>query len=322
MARKTYSRPDFELKNLQGILTVSPEMKAFFKLICRVSRTDATVLIRGDTGTGKELAARALHQLSPRKNGPWQAINCATLTPELLASELFGHKKGAFTGAVADRKGLFLLASHGSLFLDEIGEIAPNIQASLLRVLQERTFVPVGDTQPQSVDVRVISATNKSLRAEVENKRFREDLMYRIRVVKLFLPRLIERTGDVEALTWHFIEEFNQQGYREVNSIDKQAMEAIFDYHWPGNIRELRNAIEGAFAIGDGPLLKLEELPPELTGEEERFETAILTEDDLERKLILDALAKTRGRKTQAAEVLGMSRATLWRKMRELGIKK
>ena len=320
MATQRIKRPDIQLKNLQGIMTVAPEMEEFFRLICRVSRTDATVLIRGETGTGKELAARALHNLSSRKNLTMQAINCATLTPELLASELFGHKKGSFTGAVADRKGLFSLADKGTVFLDEVGELPLDIQARLLRVLQERCFIPLGATQPERVDVRVISATNKSLREEVEHKRFREDLMYRLRVVKLFLPRLVDRSGDVEALTWHFIDQFNQQGYRMIDSISSSAMEAILAYHWPGNIRELSNALEGAFAIGEGPLLTLEELPPELRGDDRYRQSKPVSERTLERSRIVEALHATQGKKQATADRLGISRATLWRKLRELGL--
>jgi len=317
MSQKLWKRNAFELKNLQGIMTVAPEMSEFFKMICRVARTDASVLIRGETGTGKELAAKALHQLSPRKDGPWQAINCATLTSELLASELFGHVKGAFTGAIAQRKGLFALADKGSVFLDEVAEISLENQARLLRVLQERMFVPVGATQAIASDVRVISATNKSLRDEVERGKFREDLMYRIRVVKLFLPRLVERTGDIEALTWHFIDEFNQQGFREITDIERNTMEAMLEYEWPGNIRELRNALEGAFAVGEGPVLMLAELPPEISGVDEFKSRNTMSEKDLEREKILKALENNNGKKAVAAGELGMSRATLWRKMRE-----
>ncbi|MDH5546261.1 MAG: sigma 54-interacting transcriptional regulator [Gammaproteobacteria bacterium] len=309
-------RPDIKITVFQNIVTVAPCMLDFFKLIERVARTDTSVLIRGETGTGKELAARAVHNISPRTKGPWQAVNCATLGSDLLASELFGHVKGAFTGAITDKKGLFELANHGTLFLDEIGEMSIDVQARLLRVLQERVFTPVGATQTRSTDVRVISATHRALREEVEKGRFREDLMYRLRVVKLFLPPLRERKGDVEALTWQFIEEFNKQGFRFVTGIAQPAYEAMIAYQWPGNIRELRNALEGAFAIGVGETLLLEDLPPELRGENE------ITRERggggmSERQQIQLALRDANGRKGKAAELLGMSRATLWRKMRE-----
>ena len=197
-----------DVTDFHGIVTVSPQMRSFFELLRRAARSDASILIRGESGTGKELAAAAIHQLSRRRNRPFQAINCATLTPELAASELFGHVRGAFTGAIREREGLFALANGGTAFLDEVAELSPDIQGRLLRVLQEQTFVPVGGTEPIHVDVRMLAATNKSLRDEVERGRFREDLMYRIRVVPLFLPPLVERDGDVEALTWWFIKKF------------------------------------------------------------------------------------------------------------------
>jgi len=316
-----------EFVEFHGILTVSPEMKSFFGLLERVARTDAAVLIRGETGTGKELVARALHTLSRRAQGPFRAINCATLTPELLASELFGHVRGAFTGAFSNRQGLFALADRGTIFLDEIAEMPLDIQARLLRVLQEKTFVPLGATQPMTVDVRVLSATNKALRDEVRARRFREDLMYRVRVVPLFLPRLAEREGDVEALARHFVREFNGRDMRHVETIAPDAMEALLSYPWPGNVRELRNVIEYAFAVGEGPVLTTADLPPELRGEGPPESPTSWSEpetprtmDDLERERILAALRAAGGRKGDAAERLGMSRTTLWRRMRELGL--
>ena len=302
----------------EGSVSVSPQMKQLFELVRRVARTDASVLVRGETGTGKELLARAVHELSPRARRPFRAINCATLTPELLASELFGHVKGAFTGAVKDRRGLFRLADGGTLFLDEIAEIPMDLQARLLRVLQERSFVPLGGTDSVSVDVRLVSATHRSLRTEVEAGRFREDLMYRVRVVPLFLPPLRERVGDIEALTAHFIAEFNGQGFRRVESVSEQATAALLRHRSPGNVRELRNVIEYAFAVGEGPVLGVEDLTPELRGEgPPPGDPGDMTVAELERQRILDAMRESRGRKSKAAELLGMSRSTLWRKLRE-----
>lgn len=312
-----HSPPSFH-----GMVSVAPQMERFFELLRRVARTDASVLIRGETGTGKELAARALHELSPRRKGPFRAINCATLTPDLLASELFGHVRGAFTGAVRDRRGQFALADGGTLFLDEVAEIPLDIQARLLRVLQEQVFVPLGGTDPISVDVRVVSATHRALRREVEQKRFREDLMYRIRVVPLYLPPLRERTGDVGALLWHFLAEADAGGRRRVESVAPDVMQALLGHRWPGNIRELSNVVEYACAIGEGPVLTCDELPPELRGEAPLGEDggAPQTASALERQRILDALRTSGGRKGDAALLLGMSRSTLWRKIRELGI--
>ena len=317
MDRQLY-RPKLPVTTFEGLVTVAPQMLAFFEVLTKVARTDATVLIRGETGTGKELVAKALHRLSRRAEGPFQALNCATLTPELLASELFGHVRGAFTGAIRDRRGLFAAADGGTIFLDEIAELPLDIQARLLRVLQERTFVPLGGTEPVHVDVRLLSASHKALRDEVEHGRFREDLMYRIRVVPLFLPRLAERDGDVEALAWHFIDEFNERSLRRIEAIEGSAMQALLAYGWPGNVRELRNVIEYAFAIGDGPVLQLQELTPELRGEPPpSTRRAAVSERELERERLVDALRAAGGRKGRAAEILGISRQTLWRKLRE-----
>ncbi|MCO4768983.1 MAG: sigma 54-interacting transcriptional regulator [Deltaproteobacteria bacterium] len=307
-----------ETNDFGGMISVAPQMTRLFELVRRVARTDASVLVRGETGTGKEMVAKAVHDLSPRADKPFRAINCATLTPELLASELFGHVKGAFTGAVKDRRGLFRLADGGTLFLDEIAEIPLDLQARLLRVLQEQKFVPLGGTEPVQVDVRLVSATHRSLRAEVEAGRFREDLMYRIRVVPLFLPPLRERDGDIEALTRHFIAEFNDQGFRHVEQVSDEATRALLRHRWPGNVRELSNVLEYAFAVGEGPELGLDDLTPELRGEGpppalDREMTVV----ELERQRIIDALREARGRKSEAAQLLGMSRSTLWRKLRE-----
>ena len=316
------TRPDpAELTEFHGMLTRSSKMRDFFALLTRVAATDSSVLIRGETGTGKELAARAIHDLSPRAAGPFRAVNCATFSPELLASELFGHVRGAFTGAVADRRGLFQVAHKGSLFLDEVAEIPLDIQARLLRVLQDHRFVPVGGTEPVSVDVRVISATHRALRRDVEEGRFRADLMYRLRVVPIFLPPLVERDGDVEALAWHFVDEFNRRpGGRRIQSISAQAMDAMLAWRWPGNIRELRNVIEHAWAVGEGPVLELAHLTPELRGEEPSDERTPPSVHSDERERLLEALRRSRGRKAEAAELLGMSRSTLWRKVREHGL--
>mgnify|MGYP002632564247 CR=1 FL=1 len=304
-----------------GIVSVAPEMFDLFELIRRVARTDATILVRGETGTGKELVGRAIHELSTRAAGPYRTVNCATLSPELLASELFGHVKGAFTGAIKDRQGLFTLADRGTLFLDEISEIPLDIQARLLRILQEQTFTPLGGTVSEKVDVRVVSATHRSLRREVEAGRFREDLMYRVRVVPLFLPPLRERTGDVPALTHHFVSLFNDRGFRAIDGLTPNAWDALLSHRWPGNVRELRNVIEYAFAVGEGPRIHLSHLPPELRGEDPpEGPGREKSMAEMERDRIVQALRRTAGRKSDAASLLGMSRSTLWRKMREHGL--
>ncbi|KIG18468.1 Two component, sigma54 specific, transcriptional regulator, Fis family protein [Enhygromyxa salina] len=327
---------ELDVTVFHGIVTQSPQMLEFFELLRRAARSGASILIRGESGTGKELAAAAIHRLSRRRERPFKAINCATLTPELAASELFGHVRGAFTGAIRERAGLFALADGGTVFLDEVAELSPDIQARLLRVLQERTFVPIGGTEPVQVDVRLLAATNKSLRDEVEQRRFREDLMYRIRVVPLFLPPLVEREGDIETLIWHFIRQFNaradqrQRGnhedddvpWRQIEALAPDAHARLLAYHWPGNVRELRNVIEYVFAIGEGEVLEGQELPPELRGEPPPRTTRIhpytISPADDERARILEALRIAKGLKSRAAELLGISRTTLWRKMREL----
>ncbi|TNE90990.1 MAG: sigma-54-dependent Fis family transcriptional regulator [Deltaproteobacteria bacterium] len=313
--------PELQLTRFHDLVTVAPEMRELFTLIRRAGRSDSTVLIRGESGTGKELVANALHLESTRASKPLQAVNCATFTSELLASELFGHVRGAFTGAIRDRKGLLTLADKGTLFLDEVAELPIDLQARLLRVLQLRRFTPVGDIHEQEVDVRLISATNAGLRELVAEGRFREDLMYRLRVVVLYLPRLAERTGDVEALTWHFIDQFNQQGNRFIDSIDRDAWAAMRSYPWPGNVRELRNNLEQAFVLGEGPTLKLGELAPELRGEgPERVAAGPTTLVDLERDQLMEAYRETGGHRGEMAERLGISRPTLYRRLKKHGL--
>ena len=311
----------FHLTQQFGLYTQAPEMTQLFGLVERVARTDCTVLIRGETGSGKELVARAIHEQSPRATYPFQAINCASFSPTLLESEMFGHMRGAFTGAVSDHKGLFERVNRGTLFLDEVAEIPLDVQARLLRVLEEKTFVPVGGTKPVKGDVRIVSATNKALRREVEAGRFRHDLLYRIRVVPIFLPPLRERTGDVEALMWLFIDQLNEQGLRTVRAVSKAALQALLTYPWPGNVRELHNVLEHAFIIGDGPVLGLQDLTPELRGEPPPGADESAGDQPFqqrERARILAALAKHNGRKAESAQALGISRSTLWRKLREL----
>ena len=322
MPKSVITHPERQPHEFCGMVTAAPQMLEFFELVKRIARSDTSVLIRGESGTGKELVARAIHQLSERSPNPYRAVNCATFTSDLLASELFGHVRGAFTGAIKDRKGIFQLADTGTIFLDEIAEIPLEIQARLLRVLQEQRFVPVGGTDTKSVDVRLISATNKALRREVAEGRFREDLMYRIRVVPIFLPPLVQRDGDVELLTWHFIDEFNQRDGlpRTIRGISSNAFEALLAYDWPGNIRELRNVIEYAFVIGQGDILELDELTPELRGEPPPNRKRQNSGVDDERRRILAALKASDGHRGKAAGRLDISRTTLWRRMKELDI--
>lgn len=330
------TRPELNPVELHGMITVSPEMQELFELVRRAARSDATVLVRGESGTGKELVAAAIHAESDRARRPFRAVNCATFTSELLASELFGHVRGAFTGAVADHQGLLSQADGGTLFLDEVAELPLDLQARLLRVLQNQRFTPLGATKDVQVDVRLVSATNAALRRLVADGRFREDLMYRLRVVVLYLPRLVDREGDVEALTWHFIEEFNQRYRRKVHALDPMAWEAMRTYPWPGNIRELRNNLEQAFVLGEGPVLGFQELAPEVLGESVEElpphstasapvarpapSAAPQTLDDLQREELVQAYRDTGGHRGHMAEQLGISRATLYRRLRKHGL--
>jgi transcriptional regulator with PAS, ATPase and Fis domain len=317
--------------HFQGMLTRDPGMKHVFHVLKRAARRDVPVLVRGETGSGKELVARALHTLSPRVRGPFRAVNCAALPPSLLESELFGHVKGAFTGALRDHPGIFRAADRGTLFLDEIAEMPVELQAKLLRVLETRTVIPVGGSDPVPVNVRVVAATHQSLRRAVERGTFRADLMYRLRVVPIFLPPLRMRRGDIPLLTRHLVEELNAAGERHVTRIAPSALAALERYPWPGNVRELRNALEYAFVIGEGPTLTESDLPPEITQTESDDlgntpSTAPLPPSpdapnvSTEVLRLRRALEKAGGNRSRAAKILGMSRVTLWRRMRELGL--
>lgn len=310
-------------QNFHGILSRSPAMRAVFQVIQNAAETTATVLVRGESGSGKELVAKAIHQLSTRRDAPFLAINCAALSSNLLESELFGHVRGAFTGAVKDHKGLFQRVHGGTLFLDEVAELPLDLQAKLLRVIQERNYIPVGGDRSIAVDVRIVAATHRSLREQVKNGEFREDLMYRLRVVPIFLPPLRERREDISLLLWHFIQLHNAENFRKIDRIDPTAMQVLLDYAWPGNIRELHNVVEYAFAVGRGSVLRLSELPPEFR-EPRPPETIPKIGKPLsasqEAAAIRDALAQCNGMITPAAQLLGMSRATFWRKRKLYGV--
>jgi transcriptional regulator with PAS, ATPase and Fis domain len=306
-----------------GLWTRDAKMKQVYRVVERVAPDDVTVLVRGETGTGKELVAHAIHALSPRARGPFRAINCAALPAPLLESELFGHTRGAFTGAVRDVRGHVQLAHEGTLFLDEVGEMPLELQAKLLRVLETRTVIPVGGREPVPVDVRIVSATHRSLRAEVEAGRFRADLMYRLRVIPIFLPSLRERRGDIGLLARKLVEEMNQRSRRTIEQIAPAALRALEAYDFPGNVRELRNVMAYAYAIGTGPVLLPSDLPPEVGGVETvaPAEAPRPGEDRLpEAQRILAVLERAGGSRERAAQVLGMSRVTLWRRMRDLGL--
>ncbi|MBK9000601.1 MAG: sigma-54-dependent Fis family transcriptional regulator [Myxococcales bacterium] len=310
-----------------GMWARTASMKHVFHVIEQVAADDVTVLVRGETGSGKELVARALHTLSRRSAGPFRALNCAALPGNLLESELFGHVRGAFTGAVKDTPGHIQLAHGGTLFLDEIAEMPLDLQAKLLRVIETRSVIPVGAREPIPVDVRIVSATHRSLRAEVEAGRFRADLMYRLRVIPIFLPPLRERREDIVLIANQLIAQANEGARRRIERIAPAAEAVLTRYDWPGNVRELRNVLAYAYAIGKGPILLPSELPWELSepkledrGEGSESIARRSGELDAEGQRILAVLERAGGSRSRAAKVLGMSRVTLWRRLKALGI--
>ena len=311
-----------------------PEMKEVLQSIARVAPTASTVLLRGATGTGKELAARAIHDSSPRRDRPFVAVNCSALAEGMLESELFGHARGAFTGAVAERKGLFEEANGGTIFLDEIGDVSPAMQAKLLRVLQEREVTRVGTVRPIPVDVRVIAATHHDLESLVEEGRFRADLYFRLKVFQIRIPDLKDRTGDIPALVSGAISSWNERvpdPSRQIAGASDETLVALQQYDWPGNVRELVAAIEHACIVCDGSRILPCHLPPEILDSESDEEPAVDEKNDAsrryqapdpeaEREAIRRALHDADGNRTRAAAALGMGRTTLWQKLKAYGL--
>ncbi|MBI5643990.1 MAG: sigma 54-interacting transcriptional regulator [Deltaproteobacteria bacterium] len=310
--------------SFENIIGKNYRVHEVFELLREVAPTKATVLIEGETGTGKELIANAIHHNSPRSNGPFIKVNCAALSEGLLESELFGHVKGAFTGAVSDKIGRFELADGGTLFLDEVGDITPHTQVKLLRVLQEGEFERVGGSKTLKVNVRVITATNKNLKAAVEKGEFREDLFYRLKVVPITLPPLRARKDDIPLLVKHFIEKFNREMSMEITNVSPAAMELLMEYNYPGNIRELEHVIEHAFVRCQGKTLNPEHLPKDLQNRD--LVGRVINEAEplkaLEKEIIAQALNETGWKYNDCARKLKMSRTTLWRRMKEFGIEK
>jgi DNA-binding NtrC family response regulator len=305
----------------------SPEMRKIYAIIEQAAPTGASVLVTGESGTGKEIVAQTIHQLSPRASFPFVGINCAAIPETLLESEIFGHEKGAFTGAAERRQGCFELADRGTLFLDEIGEMTPATQAKLLRVLQERSFRRLGGKAEQTVDVRVIAATNIDPAEAVHRGRLREDLFYRLNVFALHLPPLRERREDLPLLVQAFITEFNRRNQKSIAGVDSQVMKILEQHSWPGNVRELRNVIERATILASGPLIEPNHLPSTLFQEPpaaQRPQLALVpgtTVEEAERQLIVMTLAHTGDNKTRAAEILGISLKTLHNKLNRLRLR-
>ncbi|HWU38878.1 MAG TPA: sigma-54 dependent transcriptional regulator, partial [Candidatus Acidoferrum sp.] len=307
------------------LIYVSEKMARICELVTSVARSDATVLIHGETGTGKELVARAIHQHSGRREHHLISVACAAIPETLLEAELFGHEKGAFTGAIRERKGRFELAHRGTLFLDEVADLGPAVQAKLLRVLQEREFERIGGSQTIKVDVRVISATRKRLEDEVLAERLREDLFYRLKVIPIMLPPLRERKEDVLPLAEHFVEKYARPLAKEVRGIAPEACRHLLAYHWPGNVRELEASIQRAVTLTKNPMLTADDIslegPPPPTGQAsvngQSLSDAVR---ETERRYLQEVLHSVGGQRKRAAEILGISRKTLWKKLKLLGL--
>ncbi len=304
-----------------------PLIQKIHTLIRKVAATDATILVMGESGTGKELVARALHALSPRGDRPFIPVNCGAIPAELLESEIFGHERGAFTGAIGTRAGMFQLANGGTIFLDEVSEMSPNLQVKLLRVLQDHEVRPVGADRAAKVDVRVVAATNRDLHHEVERGTFREDLFYRLQVIPIMMPPLRERRSDIPLLVEHFLEKHNRKRPNRPVQITDESMVHVWEYDWPGNVRELENLIERLVILSEDGFIRVENLPSNIRSfiSEKRIPKPTLSENGLdlnsaveefENRLIGEALRRTKGNKQAAARLLGLKRTTLVAKLR------
>jgi DNA-binding NtrC family response regulator len=314
-------------ENLGGkplIIGQSPKMVQVAEVIQQIAPTECNVLITGESGTGKELVARAVHSHSNRKEGPFMAFNCGAFSEDLIANELFGHEKDAFTGATRQKPGLLAMANGGTLFLDEIGDMPLSMQVKLLRVIQEREFIPVGGTRPSTLDIRIIAASAKDLKIATNEGVFRQDLYFRLNVVSVVLPRLAERKPDIPLLAYHILEKFRRRTQKKVRAISREAMSLLEQYAFPGNVRELENILERAVALSRGEVIQARDLPPDLTEMElysyEKPGGALLNLEELERDYIRHVLQLTGGVRTRAAEILNIDRASLWRKMKKYGL--
>lgn len=328
---KNIRRLESELGNSWGnIVGESEPMKKVFSIMQRVADTPTTVLVTGESGTGKELVARGLHQASSRNNAPFVSLNCAAIPENLLESELFGHEKGSFTGAVGMKEGKFEYADNGTLFLDEVGEMPLNLQVKLLRVLQEQEFQRVGGNREIKVNVRLVAATNKDLKEEVDMGRFRGDLFFRLNVVNIKVPPLRERRSDIPFLVAHFVGKYSRKLDRNIKEVDPEAMRVLYSYAWPGNVRELENVIESALVMSRGSTIKKSDLPSEIRKHNltlDETETMISmdsglmdTLDAIEEKMIRQALKQSGNVQAQAAKMLGISRSNLQYKLKKYGI--
>jgi len=308
-------------KGLPLLIGKSPKMIGLTKTIAQIAPTDCNIMITGETGTGKELVARSIHYLSNRAERRFLAINCGAFSEELLANELFGHEKEAFTGARGIKKGLLEVASGGTIFLDEVGEMPTTMQVKLLRVVQERTMLRVGGTEEIPIDIRIIAATNKNLKKEIEQGSFRQDLYYRLNVISLHVPPLAERKDDIPLLGYHFLNKFSESQGKKIDKISDEVMEILLSYEFPGNIRELENIMERAVALADGSIIELRHLPMDL--QQVKFvrlkrqqAQRLVTLEENEKEYIMWVLDQVSDNKTKAAEILGIDRVSLWRKLK------
>jgi two-component system response regulator AtoC len=310
--------------SLEALVGKSPAMQTVFAKIKRAAPSDSTVLLTGESGTGKELVARAIHQLSMRRDKEFVPVDCSALVESLLESELFGHVKGSFTGAHQTKHGLFGLANHGTFFFDEIANLSLNIQAKLLRVIQEREFMQVGSQKRHKLDIRIIASSNRDLREAIKAGDFREDLFYRLSVIPIHLPPLRERTGDIPLLVDHFIHKYNQKSKREVKGVAAAAMKMLTLYPWPGNVRELEHTIERILILEDGDLIQPEHLPSFISGRQGDFQVfsdGELTLEELERRYLQFILRRTKGNQSEAARILGINRKTLGQKIQKYNLR-
>ena len=319
------SRQLDENSGFGGLVGGSDAMKMVYAIIDKAAHSDAPIIIFGESGTGKELVARAIHERGKRQSAPYVQLNCAALNESLLESELFGHVRGSFTGAFRDRTGRFEAANGGDLFLDEIGDIPLSIQIKLLRVLETRQFERVGENTPISVDVRIITATNRNLLELIDQKRFREDLYFRINVIPIHLPPVRERKEDIPTLVNTFIDRLKLRTGKSIRGLTRQALNRFMEYHWPGNVREMKSALEYAFTVTDKDAIDIDHLPPHMLQQQHSpaavvVQPIIETADNDQRRQLIDALRATGGNQSQAARLLGINRVTVWNRMRKYGI--
>jgi len=317
-----------DVDHFHNIVGSDKKMQKIYSIIRTISNTDTTILLKGESGTGKGMIAQAIHDNDPaRKNGPHIEVSCGAIPRELLESEFFGHVKGAFTGAIRDRIGRFEMADGGTILLDEIDALPTYLQVKLLRVLQQKTFEMVGDTKTKRTDVRIIAATNQSLEEEIKKGTFREDLFYRINVISIEIPPLRERKGDIPVLVRHFLKGFNEKSKRNIKGIAKEAMDALCEYPWPGNVREVENMLERIVVLSEGDIITYDCLPSNITQKQDGFHATLLPGKDLksslkepEKKVILQALEQSGGNRKKAASILNINRTTLYNKMKEFNL--